>query len=481
MNISTMATTTSHRFASGRSWAWEGVGACEGNCTHVWQYAQSVGRIFPALEKDNRQRVDLGISLMENGGIWFRGEYDKRPAIDGQAGTVLRIYREHQMSADNRFLTGNWPQIKRAIQFLIDQDKNKDGMEDTPMENTLDAVWDGEIAWIVGLCIAAVKAGQLMAEEMNDAAFANTCSQYVRQGSSNMEDKLFNGEYFIHRPDAVKGRTNLGSYNTCHIDQVYGQAWAFQVGMDRIISKEKTISALRSLWKYNFTTDVGPYIQEHTGGRPYALPGEGGMIMNTNPANEAKPFGENASWQLGYFNECMSGFEHQVAAHMIAEGMTDEGLALTRTIHDRYHAAKRNPFNEIECSDHYARAMASYGTFITACGFEYHGPSSYIRFAPKWGADNFKAPFITAQGWGSYSQQKTGRKQIHRIAVKSGLLRLKTISLDKVDNQTVTTLSVIYGAQKIPITFSQKDGRVQIVLNKPLSIQTNQTLILSIV
>lgn len=55
-------------------------------------------------------------------------------------------------------------------------------MEDTPMENTLDAVWDGEIAWIVGLCIAAVKAGQTMAEEMNDTSFAQICADYVKKG-----------------------------------------------------------------------------------------------------------------------------------------------------------------------------------------------------------------------------------------------------------------------------------------------------------
>ena len=247
MNISTLATTTSHRFATGRSWAWEGVGACEGNCTHVWQYAQTVGRIFPALEKDNRERVDLEISLMENGGIWFRGEYDKRPAIDGQAGTVLRIYREHQMSSDDAFLKKNWSKIKKTVQFVIDQDRNKDGMEDTPMENTLDAVWDGEIAWIVGLCIAAVKAGQVMAEEMNDIPFVSVCKEYVEVGRKNMEEKLFNGEYFIHQPNVEKGRNNLGSYNTCHIDQVYGQAWAFQVGLGRVLDKEKTVSALCAL------------------------------------------------------------------------------------------------------------------------------------------------------------------------------------------------------------------------------------------
>lgn len=36
--------------------------------------------------------------------MWYRGEVVKGPAIDGQAGTILRIYREHQMSADHSFL-----------------------------------------------------------------------------------------------------------------------------------------------------------------------------------------------------------------------------------------------------------------------------------------------------------------------------------------------------------------------------------------
>ena len=234
--------------------------------------------------------------------IWYRGEMAKSPAIDGQAGTILRILREHQMSTDSTFLKKNWDKIKRATQYVINQDRNHDGMEDTPLENTLDAVWDGEISWLVGLCIAAVKAGEMMAIEMNDAAFAAICADYVAKGRKNMEKELFNGEYFIHRPDAIKGREKLGSYNTSHIDQVYGQSWAHQVGLGRVLDKDKTISALRSLWKYNFTPDVGPYIKEHTGGRPYALAGEGGMIMNTNPKNEAKPYGDNQTVAIGVFS-----------------------------------------------------------------------------------------------------------------------------------------------------------------------------------
>lgn len=473
-NISTLATTTSHRLKSGRHWAWEGVGACEGNCTHVWHYAQAIGRIFPSMERDNRERVDLGISLQEDGGIWFRGEYDKRPAIDGQAGRILGIYREHQMSRDDTFLKRNWTNTKRAIQFLIAKDRNGDGMEDTPLENTLDAVWDGEISWIVGLCIAAVKAGQRMAEEMGDVEFAAICADYVKKGSANMEGHLFNGEYFIHRPDPVKGRATLGSYNTCHIDQVFGQGWAFQVGLGRILDRGKTLSALKALWKNNFMMDVGAYVAKHPGGRPYALAGEGGMIMNTNPAGEEKPYGDNVTWQMGYFHECMSGFEHQVASHMMAEGMVDEALVLTRVIHDRYHASKRNPFNEIECSDHYGRAMASYGTFITACGYEYHGPKGYIRFAPRIGAENFKAPFTAAEGWGTYEQKISGNKQQHSFAVKYDNLKLNTVSINKTNKASSVTARL--GGRNIPATFIQENEVVKVNLTNPVNIEEGEVL-----
>ena len=481
LNISTLATTTCQQFSSGRFYAMEGVGCCPGTCTHVWQYAQAVGRVFPSIERDTRERVDMGLSFVEESGmIWYRGEAAKSPAIDGQAGTVLRIYREHRMSPDDAFLKRNWSKIKKAVQYIINQDRNKDGMEDTPLENTLDAVWDGEISWIVGLCIAAVKAGEEMAIEMNDASFAATCNKYAADGRRNMEEELFNGEYFIHRPDKEKGRKRLGSYNTCHIDQVYGQSWAFQAGLGRILDEQKTKKALQSLWKYNFTPDVGPYIKEHTGGRAYALAGEGGMIMNTNPLHEAKPYGEDITWQLGYFHECMSGFEHQVASHMLAEGMTDEGLVLTRMIHDRYHARKRNPFNEIECSDHYARAMASYGTFISACGFEYHGPKGFIRIAPKWNKENFKAPFVTAEGWGTYSQTKAVDYQAHHLQVKYGTLKLQQLSFEIADNRKVSNIFAMIGTQKIPATFQQDGLSVAINLTKPLEIQTNQTLMISI-
>jgi non-lysosomal glucosylceramidase len=479
-NISTMATTATHRFQSGRYYAWEGVGCCHGNCTHVYQYAHAVSRIFPELERDTRERVDLGIGYDEaTGMIRIRGE-KTGPSIDGQAGTVLRIYREHQMAKDDAFLQRNWPKIKQAVVFIIKQDKNHDGMEDIPMENTLDALWHGEISWIVGLCIAGVRAGQAMAEEMNDTDFAAICRNYVEQGSKNMEKYLFNGEYFIHRPDPAVGKKEIGSFNTCHIDQVYGQGWAWQVNLGRILSKETTMSALHSLWKYNYMPDVGPYIKTHNGGRFYALAGEGGMIMNTNPKNDTNPYGNAKAWQVGYFDECMSGFEHQVASHMMAEGMMEEALVLTRSVHDRYHAYKRNPFNEVECSDHYGRAMASYGTFISACGFTYHGPKGHIGFAPNLSPENFKAPFTSAEGWGSFSQQRSVSVLNAQIKVAYGKLSIEKFEVTLAGHHKAGKVIAMLDGKVIPCTFTQTGNLCGINFADRQTIDTNQHLSLKI-
>jgi len=163
---------------------------------------------------------------------------------------------------------------------------------------------------------------------------------------------------------------------------------------------------------------------------------------------------------------------------MMAEGMVDEALVLTRMIHDRYHAGKRNPFNEIECSDHYARAMASYGSFITACGFEYHGPKGYMRFAPKMSADNFKAPFTAAQGWGSYTQTIDKQRLNAKLTVAYGSLTLQAFSLQHANK--VTRPVVKLEGRIIPSTFTQEGDNCTISFKKPIAVLTYQTLHITI-
>jgi hypothetical protein len=154
---------------------------------------------------------------------------------------------------------------------------------------------------------------------------------------------------------------------------------------------------------------------------------------------------------------------------MMAEGMVEESLILTRMIHDRYHAAKRNPFNEIECSDHYARAMASYGTFITACGFEYHGPKGYMKFAPKIGAEYFKAPFTSAEGWCTYQQKFSKGKLKASVMLQYGKLRLNSFGFES--KEVLRELQVTVNGIKTPCSIKQKDGSVIVKFEKEVTVK----------
>jgi hypothetical protein len=157
------------------------------------------------------------------------------------------------------------------------------------------------------------------------------------------------------------------------------------------------------------------------------------------------PFGKENAQKTHfhkYYNECMSGFEWQVSAHMIWEGMLEEGLAVGKAISDRYQPNLRNPYNEVECGDHYARALASYSAFMAMCGYRYNGPEGKLAFGPRMQQDNFKAAFTTAEGWGQFTQKVDGSKLIAGIDLRYGQLKLNEFSLDKEKDVLATSVNV---------------------------------------
>jgi len=241
-----------------------------------------------------RERVDFGLAWHENGAMDYRGESGRNVAHDGFAGTILRVYREHQMSADSAFLQRLWPKVKRSVQFLIGEDKDANGLIEGEQYNTLDASWFGPMAWISSLYLAALQAARHMALEMGDAPFAERCAAILAAGRKNIVEQLFNGEYFIHKPDP-KHPEAINTNDGCHIDQLFGQSYAWQLALDRVVPEPESASALHALWRYNFTPDIGPYRKNFkaiTAGRWYAMPGEGGLLMCTWPKGGA----EKGAW-----------------------------------------------------------------------------------------------------------------------------------------------------------------------------------------
>ncbi len=477
-NTSTLATSVCYLFEDGRFYGWEGVNCCPGTCTHVWHYAQAVGRLFPEISRDQRRRVDFGLALGEDGAIHYRGEVHDHHADDGQCGRILGVLREHQMSPDDGFLREIWPKVKKAVEFMLRRDPNGDGLLDGPQPNTLDAAWYGQISFTSSLYLAMLRAAEAMAREMNDPGFAERCAAIAERGAKSILG-LYNGEYFTQIEDPAHA-DKIGVGPGCYIDQVFGQTWAHWVGLGEIFDREKQLSALRALWKYNFVPDVGPFREHFELGRWYAKAGDAGLIMCSWPKEQVDP-AKKKHWQYGYFNECMSGFEWQAAAHMIWEGhdqpdLLEKGLAIARAIHDRYDARLRNPYNEIECSDHYARAMASYGVFQAVCGFNLHGPNGRFEFVPRLRPEDFRAAFVGPTGWGTISQVRNGPSQTHCIAVKHGQLRLKTLEVST-GNLTPSSVGVAVGETTVRARLSTSDkGCVDIVFADDMTVEAGQHL-----
>jgi uncharacterized protein (DUF608 family) len=466
--VCNLATGTCEWWKNGRFWAWEGVGCCTGTCTHVWNYAHAPARLFPELERSAREMQDFGQGFESNSGlVGFRS--NRAYAADGQCGTILKAYREHQMSGDNAFLKRNWPRIKKALEFSIARDGNDDGLIEDSQHNTFDINFEGANTFVGSLYLAALRAGEEMAREMGDEDFAKRCRKIFESGSRLTAERLWNGEYFIQLVDLEKHPKHQYAKG-CLSDQLFGQGWAHQLGLGYIYPPAHAKKALQSVWKYNWSPDIGPYNTTHKPERWFARSGEPGLFTCTWPKSPYLAAG------VRYKNEVWTGIEYQVAGHMVYEGMVNEALAICWGIHERYHPAKHNPFNEVECGDHYARAMASWGVYTALAGYEYDGPKGHLGFAPRLMPEDFRAAFTAAEGWGTFAQERDGLIQSERIELRWGRLGLRSLAFTVPEDFRSVKVFVMTGTEPIKNDYMLKGGRLDITLKKKLILTENQVL-----
>lgn len=473
------------QIANGDVYGWEGSNACcQPTCTHVWGYEQTLARLFPDLARDMR-RIDFKHQQRADGGVnnrtavpsppWPTGEF---PFADGHASCVLKAYREALNTTDERFLREYWPHVRRAVEYLINRDAatsngEPDGVLEDDQWNTYDQILHGVTSFISGYYLAALRAGEEWAKRVGDQASASRFRSVFERGRARLQELCWDGEYFrqhLANYERMPGTVGPG----CMSDQLIGQWWCHQLGLGYLLPPERVKSALAAVVKHNWKTDLTGW--RHSP-RAFAGDRDKGLIIVTWPKGGRPPH------VMLYSDEVWTGIEYQVAAHLLYEGMLDEAYAIVKGARDRYDGMlrppiPRNPWNEIECGGHYARAMSSWSLLLAATGWEYDGPAAALRIAPHVTPENLRACFCGPEGWGQVRQLRRERSQRNEIRVVEGQLRIGKLTL--VAPRTPTRLRMTVDGRVVRARLVADGPQAIVTPAEPLTLTAGQTLAVSL-
>jgi hypothetical protein len=413
---------------------WTGTGGCcPMNCAHVWAYEMSLAALFPALERTMRE-TELFAQLHETGYLphrvtlplymprpWERpiGGPEK-PALDGLLSMVLKTYREHRRFGDRGWLERAWPQVQRAMHHVMtEHDTDGDGVLKGEQPNTYDISIFGPNTFIGTLYLAALLAAEAMAAVFEDADLMDLYRNRYELATDAYDNLLWNGDYYIQIYDAEKNpEQNYGK--GCHSDQLFGQWWAFVLGLGLVLPRDHIRSTLDSIVRYNLRENFVGHKQQP---RQFASEDESGLLVCSWPQ------GERPKVPTLYSDEVWTGIEYEVAALCLYEGRTDAALKILRSVRQRYNGARRSPWNDVECGDHYARALSSWALLDAAAGYEYDAFTGRLAIDPRVAQDDFRAFFITAKGWGSASIRREPGRCTASLVVAWGEVALNVLAL----------------------------------------------------
>ena len=455
-NLGILRSPTVMRQHDGRMWGWEGSGeqdgSCHGSCTHVWNYAQAVAHLFPALERSLRE-TEFSDSQNEQGHQNFRSALPIRPtdhgfhaAADGQLGGIVKVWREWQISGDDAWLKTWWPKVRLSLDYCIGAwDPDRTGTLSEPHHNTYDIEFWGPDGMCGSLYAAALKAAAAMAKAVGEDPKPWTA--LLAKAVKHLDCELFKQGRYIQRVQRATPRTgdagaqqnawNLNyspealalldaegpkyQYgNGVLADGVIGAWLAEASGLGSPLSAAKVRSHLAQIHRHNLKHDLRHHANPQ---RPsFALGNEGGLLLCTWP-NGGKP-----TLPFVYSDEVWTGIEYQVASHCIMAGLVEEGLEIVRVARARYDGHRRNPFDEYECGHWYARALSSWALLQAFSGVRYSAVEKTLWIAPQ----SAKRPFRAYLGAGGNFGTVTLGKTSVSVALAAGTLTIDTVVVDGV-------------------------------------------------
>jgi len=440
-NLAIIKSPTVLRQESGNLWAWEGcfadAGCCPGSCTHVWNYAQAIPHLFPHLERTFREQ-ELKRSMDEQGHVTFRSALPDGPtrhtfhaAADGQLGGIMKVYRDWQISGDRVWLKELYPLVKQSLDYCIEAwDPNHKGVLEEPHHNTYDIEFWGPDGMCSSIYLGALAAMAAMARDAGHPDEAAFYEDLAAKGAAYLDAELFNGEYYAQKVTYEGLRDTSFAESIAQVDEQSGEvkqllkregpkyqygsgcisdgvigAWMARIyGVDTPQTEANIRQNLKAIFQYNFKESLWEHANPQRPG--YALGHEPGLLLCTWPK------GGKPTLPFVYSDEVWTGIEYQVASHLIEAGLVEEGLTVVKAVRNRYDGRVRNPWNEYECGNFYARALASYALLGSLAGFRYSAAEKKLWFGPKLSGEGkekgkkFKTFFSTASGYGRLSLSK---------------------------------------------------------------------------
>ena len=332
----------------------------------------------------------------------------------------MKACRDWQISGDAAWLKRMYPLAKKSIDYCIATwDPEHRGGLFEPHHNTYDIEFWGADGMCTSIYLGALSAMAKMANAVGESSDAAQYSDLAQKCASLMDQTLFNGEYYQQKVEFQNLRDQSFAQSIAHVDEkssemqqllkregpkyqygsgclsdgVIGSWMASIYGIETPLAQKNIHSTLLAIFRNNFKTDLSQHANAQRPG--YAMGHEPGLLLCSWPR------GGKPTLPFVYSDEVWTGIEYQVASHLIHEGFVEEGLTIVRAARGRYDGRTRNPWNEYECGNWYARAMSSFALVGALSGFRYSAVDRTLHFGPKLKVHPFVSLFSTAMGWGT--------------------------------------------------------------------------------
>ena len=345
-NLTILKSPTVLRQADGRLWGWEGcfdnAGCCPGSCTHVWNYAQALPHLFPALERSLRQtRVRREPGRARPPGV-PRGPADPAGRARFPRGGRRPTRRHHEgpprVAHQRRHARGCTASGRRSSTAWTTASRpgtpTTAGALVEPHHNTYDIEFWGPDGMCTSFYLGALAAAARMAAGRRRRRAL--VPRAAGQGPRVMESESV-GRRVLHPADPVAGPARAEPDRSAvfphqllargagaagarraevpiwHAAASRTACWAR--GLRRAAAstssstRRKVASHLLAVHNYNFKPDLSEHANPQ---RPtYALGHEAGLLLCTWPK------GGELSLPFVYSNEVWTGIEYQVASHLM--------------------------------------------------------------------------------------------------------------------------------------------------------------------